>query len=440
MSNTLSKYAELSRYFFPIALQAASQSVTYPLVSIIATNGRGATLELAGLAQSNSIMFLLGTLGAGLLTTGLVYAKTVEGYRQYVRLNYILAFASTLLQAVLTIPYFSDLLFGLIMGLPDSIKPYAARALVSTLPLHLLFFMRNPYQVCLYLNRATGRASLATIARIIFTLSITPVFIHFHLTGVEWASAGLCLGVLFELFLSWFFAKPYIRKLKYETGQVPSMQELFSFTIPLSIGGFFISISTVVVGMVISRAADAERLMPVFFLASGIAAPVTYAANRNQALTIAFPSGSPKDRTTFNFAVLSGIALGLIPLLFTLPGLSQWYYVKLQNCRPEDLKLIALTAFALVLNPLGIAIRSHCEGIAANLRKPVHILMGQGTYMGMLSLTSILLLFMKLPGNLIGPASFFFSNLVSAIIITATLSWEREKIKNLRVVDVEREL
>ena len=53
-----------TRFFSPLALQAASQGLTYPLREI------GGPLNLAGLAQSNTLVYLLGTLGFGLITAG----------------------------------------------------------------------------------------------------------------------------------------------------------------------------------------------------------------------------------------------------------------------------------------------------------------------------------------------------------------------------------
>jgi len=57
-------YRQLTAFFIPLALQAASQSLTYPLVAMVASHGPGGTLNLAGVAQSNIVMFLVGAVGA----------------------------------------------------------------------------------------------------------------------------------------------------------------------------------------------------------------------------------------------------------------------------------------------------------------------------------------------------------------------------------------
>ena len=72
-----------TRFFAPLALQAASQGLTYPLVAMVASRGPGGPLNLAGLAQSNTLMYMLGTFGFGLVTAGMVFGRTQRGYHQF---------------------------------------------------------------------------------------------------------------------------------------------------------------------------------------------------------------------------------------------------------------------------------------------------------------------------------------------------------------------
>ena len=77
----------LTRFFIPLAVQAASQSLCYPLVAMVASRGPGGPLDLAGLAQSNTVLFFLGIFMISLVPTGMVYAQTREGYRRFYRLT-----------------------------------------------------------------------------------------------------------------------------------------------------------------------------------------------------------------------------------------------------------------------------------------------------------------------------------------------------------------
>lgn len=69
-------------WFFsiPPALQATARVLPYPLVTMVASRDAGGPLNLAGLAQSQIVMFLIGTLGAGLVTTGMVLGRTRSGF------------------------------------------------------------------------------------------------------------------------------------------------------------------------------------------------------------------------------------------------------------------------------------------------------------------------------------------------------------------------
>jgi hypothetical protein len=65
--------------------------LTYPLVAMVASHGPGGTLNLAGVAQSNIVMFLVGAMGAGLVTTGMVFGKSRLGFSRFFAVNHPLA-------------------------------------------------------------------------------------------------------------------------------------------------------------------------------------------------------------------------------------------------------------------------------------------------------------------------------------------------------------
>src|SRR3989339_630533 len=148
-------YSSLIRFFVPLGLQAASQTLTYPLVGMITSRGEGGPVNLAGLAQSNSVMFLISTLGAGLITTGMVYARDKRNYDQFLKVNYTIMAVVLFLQALFSVPPLAHLLFGTIMGLPASIEHPARLTFLASLPLQMAFFLRTPYQVVLYNHHAT---------------------------------------------------------------------------------------------------------------------------------------------------------------------------------------------------------------------------------------------------------------------------------------------
>ena len=77
----------VTRFYVPLLLQAFSQSLTYPLVAGIVTHGEFGINGLTAFSQGLMIMFMIGAIGGGLVTTGMVFAKTWRGYTAFKRLN-----------------------------------------------------------------------------------------------------------------------------------------------------------------------------------------------------------------------------------------------------------------------------------------------------------------------------------------------------------------
>jgi len=277
MSSTTSPtYRSLTGFFIPLAIQAASQALSYPLVAMVASRGPGGPLNLAGLAQSNTIMFFLGMFAISSVTTGMVYAKTREGYRKFRLMIRATGLAVIGIQAVLCIPAVSHLLFGHLIGLPPSIEQPAQITLISCLPLQFLFFFRIPYFVVMYIGRATGKASMATIARIVLTAVLSPLFCILGLVGPIWAVVCLTIPVALEALVSGIFAVPFIRVLEPCREKPPSVKEIFSFNIPLSVGGYFLVASAIILAAFIARAPDPDRILPIYYLALGLANPMSF--------------------------------------------------------------------------------------------------------------------------------------------------------------------
>lgn len=59
----------VTRFYVPLLLQAFSQSISYPLVGSIVTHGPLGVDALTGYAQGMAVMFMIGLLGGGLITT-----------------------------------------------------------------------------------------------------------------------------------------------------------------------------------------------------------------------------------------------------------------------------------------------------------------------------------------------------------------------------------
>jgi len=404
----------LTRFFIPLAVQAASQSLCYPLVAMVATRGPGGPLDLAGLAQSNTVLFFLGMFAISLVPTGMVFARTREGYRQFYRISMAAGLCASLAQGILCLPGISHLLFGRLIGLPPSIEAPAQMTLLASIPLQLLFFSRIPYFVVMYLGRATGIASLATIGRVVLTAVLSPLFCLAELVGPVWAVVALTVPVGIEALVSWAFARPFLKNQPREPQNAPRLKELFLFTLPLTIGGYFLSLSTIFLAGIVARAPEPERMLPVYYLALGLASPVAFAGTRLQTIVLAFPPADRHRRQTLRFAVAAGFLLGLLPLVFILPGPAELYYVQLQNLNPDDLEWVRQTAAVLSLLPLAVALRAQSEGLATWRKKPLIVLCGHAVFLLTTSAAGLIALNAGLTGCLIGAVSLPLGSLASS--------------------------
>ncbi len=404
----------LTRFFIPLAIQAASQALSYPLVAMVASRGPGGPLNLAGLAQAITVMFFLGMIAISSVTTGMVYAKTREGYQKFRKVTLLTATGVMAVQAILCIPGLSHLLFGQLIGLPPTIEQPASTTFLISIPLQFLFFMRLPYFVVMYLGKATGKASLATIIRILLTAILSLLFCTLELVGPIWAVVCLTIPVAMEVLISRIFATPFLNSLESCPEDPPGAMEIFKFNLPLSVGGYFLSASAVILAAFIARTPDPDRILPVYYLALGLANPVAYAATRIQTIVLAFPPQSSRDGRSFRFCLGAGAVLGVLPLIFILPGLAEFYFIKLQKLGVQDLPLVRLTAISLIFFPFSVSIRAQSEGLAAWLKKPITVLTGHAMFMVTIIATGFLLLFLGTPGYLIGPVGLTLGSLASS--------------------------
>lgn len=418
---------QLTRYFFPLAIQAIAQAFTHPLVAMVASRGPGGPLNLAGLAQSSMVMFFLGMFAIYYVTTGMVYAKNRQDYDVFWRVCVWTGLGAITIQGLLGLSGPSHLLFSKFIGLPPSIAAPARITLLAGIPVQFLFFLRIPYQVLMYNGKATGLASIATLMRIVLTAALVPVFVYAGLVGPIWAVICLTIPVVIEVIFSFAFARPFLKRLENTAAPSTKPGNIFLFNLPLSIGGYFLVVSTLVLSAFIARSPEPERILPVYFLALGLANPVTYAATRIQAVVLAFPPTASDDHSALKFALMAGAVLGISPLIFIIPGLIELYYVELQKLPITDLGLVRVTAVALVCYPLSVAFRAHREGLAAFQKKPRAVLIGHGCFMIAIILVGYLLWKVGVPGYLIGALGLTLGSLTSSSAIQIALKYDTRK-------------
>ncbi len=420
-------YKNALRFYIPLVLQAISQSLTYPLVAAITSRGVGGVANLAAFAQGQAVMFLLGTVGAGILTTGMVYGRSAEGCHRLIALNRRIMLAVLALSALCAIPLVSRWVFTVMLGLQPPLDRLATRLFLLSIPAQALFFIRVPWLAILYVHHATLKANIATSGRILLTLLFSPLFIHLDWVGPYWGLVAFTIPVAIETVFYRIMAAPMIRRLPPASPEdTPTIASLFAFCMPLSLGGFFLSLSGFMVGAFIARAAEPTRMLAIHYIAMGLVNPVSFAATRLQAVVIAFPPHGQRDFRTLRFALAAGLALGLIPQFVQLPSLSTLYLGTVQNLPPTDVPLARLAIFIMTLFPFVQAIRGHSEGLAAWSRQPNAILAGQAVYLSTLVVFLFAGLSFHIPGFLMGVIALIAASLATTATVRMAVNSARQ--------------
>ena len=416
----------VTRFYVPLLLQGFSQSLAYPLVAGIVTHGKYGVDALTAFSQGQMVMFMIGAIGGGLITTGLVFAKTWMGYVAFKRLNTLMMSALLAVQCIVALPPFSDWIFSGLFNLSPELAHIAARTLLFGVIMNGFFFLRNVPMVVLFDNLESAKANYATLIRLATTFALAVAFPRMDLVGPWWGLAALTFGVGVELVATWLFARPFVARLPNKTlaedaKSLPSIPRLtleqFRFTLPLSLGGFLLMLSPVAIAAFVGRTADAHDMLAIHYVTIGVANPVAFAALRMQTVAIKFPPEYAGDRRLLAYAVVAGLLLGAIPLAFSTPLLGGWYFGTYQNVPPRIVETACLAVGIYALIPVVQAVRARVEGLAALAKCPKAIMAGQIAYTTSLFTVCSILLPLGVPGWAMAVTAIF----IAPVCVTATV-------------------
>lgn len=419
-------------FFFPLCIQAASQGLTYPLVGIVVAHGIGGAAEFSAYAQGLMVMFFLGTLGYGLITTGMVYAKDRIGYVRFVQVNTIILLLMISLQILFVLPGIAPMVFGRLLGLEAEQLAVARWSMLGALPAQIGFMLRNVPQVVLYNEHKTGMANAATILRIVITALAAPVLYWLGLVGWQWGCVCLCVPVLIEAAMMYKLARPYVRLLpkRSQTERRVTTGQVLLFNVPLSMGGMFLMFAIFMLNAIINRAESGAEMLAVHLVAIGLVNPLSYGALRNQAVAIGFPQRDVHDHRTLWFALMSGLCLALPLLLIQLPPIAQWYFGEVQNLPQAHIPWAQNAVWVAMLFPVLQAVRGHAEGLAAFRKRPNAVLAGQAVFFGVLVAVLVMLFAFHVPGYLMGVVSLCAASAGSFLTIRTGLALARLEESN----------
>ena len=434
VSETKFSVGSVTRFYMPLLLQGFSQSLAYPLVAGIVTHGKLGVDALTAFSQGQMVMFMIGAIGGGLVTTGLVFAKTWMGYVAFKRLNTLMMAALLVVQCVVAMPPFSGWIFSGLFNLPPELSRIASRTLLLGALMNGFFFLRNVPMVVLFNNLESAKANYATLIRLVATFALAVYFPRLRLVGPWWGLAALTFGVGLELIATWLFARPYVARLpnrpKDEDGQsLPNIPRLtleqFRFTLPLSLGGFLLMLSPVAIAAFVGRTVDPKDMLAIHYVTLGIANPVAFAALRMQTVAIKFPPEHAGDRRLLAYAIVAGLLLGVVPLVFSTPLIGGWYFGTYQNVPPRIMGTARLAVGLYSLIAAVQAVRARVEGLAALAKRPKAIMAGQIAYTASLFTVCAILLPAGVPGWAMAVTAIYIAPVCVTATIYAVLAVER---------------
>ena len=424
-----------TRFYIPLLLQAFSQSLTYPLVASIVAHGEYGVKTLTAFAQGQTVMFMIGALGGGLVMTGMVFGKALSGYRSFIRLNTWMMVVLLAVQMLLTLPPFDALIFQTLLNLPPELAAIARQTMRWGVIMQAAFFLRNVPLVVLFNNRASFEANIATLVRIVLTAISPYFFIKMGWTGAMWGLTATTGPCIVEYVLSHIFARKYVKRLKEESLAAPAAAprendgalRQFNFTLPLSLGGFLLASSPFMVAAFVGRAAEGVAMLAIHYVTIGLANPVSYGAFRMQAVAIQFPPEYPGDWRLVRYAACAGAILGVIPLIVALPGVSDWYFQIVQNVPPEHVHLARILMCGYAIWPMFQCVRGHAEGYAAWCKHPTAVLCGQFAHVSVLVVVLATALHFGMPGWQMGITGILVATIATIFAVHTTIRLFQKK-------------
>lgn len=421
-------FGQLAYFFVPLAIQGFSMSLTYPLVGSVVSHGRFGAAEYAVLAQAQTIMFLVGSVGAGLITTGMIFGTTRRGFRNFRLLSLSLGLAAIALQALCCLPPFDDFIFGRLYGLDGELKSLAKTILLWSIPMNYSFFARNTGLATLFRVKRTDTATLATAIRIGGTWIGSILFVRAGLVGWKWGLALSSSMVILETALLNIMSVPYWRRLSDDDGsdKNQSVASQYAFTIPLSLGGTMMCLAGVMIPVFLAKLPAAATARNIHYIIFGILNPLHVAALKMQSVVVAFP---PKDHprgSIFSFAIAAGVSLAALAMLLTIPGVSKWYFGSIQNLAADEVGLARKAMLLIAFLPMISALKSFAEGQAALIMRPNAILSSQIAFLATLVLSFFLFVQTSaLPSFIVSSVVIMLSHAFALIVLRIALMSNR---------------
>ena len=303
-------FGRMALFFVPLVLVCVSQGLTYPFVASIVSHGPLGVNEFTAYSMGQSAVFLVGTVCAAMVTTGMMFCRSREGLREYARLNAVLLAASVAPTLAACLPGPDRLVFSGVYGLetPELVR-VARNSLLLGIPLQACFFLRNSSLAALLLARRSDLLNLCTLVRVGLAGLFAWLFVRLGWTGYAWGSCAMFVPGAVESALVVLLARRYRLALpeRDPRGIGLSAWRQLRFLLPLSLGGLLMW-ATMIVDYHYLMLSGAPGLGPeaareagllnasLHTLVIGVVNPLALAALQMQSVAISFPPADAADR------------------------------------------------------------------------------------------------------------------------------------------------
>lgn len=409
-------------FFMPLFLQSFFQSLTYPLAASIISAGPLGDSEYSTFAQGQTVMFMIGALAGGAVMTGMVFARTVSGFKAYRKMNIFLSAALVAVEVVLSLPPLNGILFGRILQLPPKLVEIASWTLLWSCLMQACFYWRNISIVPLLNARASFKANLATVIRICLMASAPFIFLHFSWTGYKMGLVALTVPIFAEAFFTWVFARKYVRTLPgcidAAAPECGSAWRQFVFMLPISLGCLLLASAPFAIAAFVAHTPSGIEMRNIHYITFGIINPVAFGVLRMQAVAVSFPPEHKGDRRVLWFAVSAGCLFGALPMAFALiRPLSHAVFCGMMHLDAQYLDA-AMTVMAIYcLLPLFQSLRGYTEGFAVLNKCSKTVFVGQIANVAALLACLYAMLRASAEGWMMGPVSILVSCLVTVLAV-----------------------
>ncbi|MGI6644116.1 MAG: hypothetical protein ACOX3V_09085 [Bacillota bacterium] len=351
-STKSSAYAEIAKFYAPLAVTSVLMMVTHSVVSGAVSRTPEPATALAAYAAAYSVgqMFESPCYGMHRMTLTFVRGKTSLAVVQKSALQ-ILAVLVSCLALVAWTPLSRAVFMGF-LRLSEPVYRLAVPSLRVFLLWPISSTLRSLFQCPIVLQKKTTWMTVNMGARVGVMLGLAAILPRawpFGPVGPTILMSGLCTEALMAYVTSRWFVRPIGED---DPGVPPPRQrQVFSFAVPLSLAAGVQTLARPIIAASLSRVADPEIAMSGYQVATSfsyIFAALTYNIYH---LVVVFASDSESFAKVRRFAVGLGVAGSACLLLCSIPVVGNWVFGRIIGTPPEISREAIRTLGILTVTP-----------------------------------------------------------------------------------------